>query len=110
MRTPRSRLAASALAAALLAAGCSPQPTSPDAEGRSSAVEARAATGRQVVVITLDGLNPDALTRLGRSGAPQLHRMMRQGASTLNARTELEQTETLPNHIGMVTGRRIDSR
>jgi predicted AlkP superfamily pyrophosphatase or phosphodiesterase len=90
----------------LLAAGCSQQTSTPDAPPD---VEASAAGGRQVVVITLDGLNPDALTRLGRSGAPQLHRMMRQGASTLNARTELEQTETLPNHIGMVTGRRIDA-
>ena len=32
---------------------------------------------------------------------------MAEGASTLNARTEREQTNTLPNHTGMVTGRRI---
>ncbi|HVQ19387.1 MAG TPA: hypothetical protein VMT27_10190, partial [Actinomycetes bacterium] len=36
-------------------------------------------------------------TELGRSGAP-------------NARTAREQTRTLPNHTGMLTGRRIDDR
>jgi predicted AlkP superfamily pyrophosphatase or phosphodiesterase len=61
----------------------------------------------QVVAISLDGLNPDALTRLGRKGTPVLHRLMRQGASTLNARTAYEMTVTLPNHTSMVTGRRI---
>ena len=43
----------------------------------------------QVVVISLDGLTPRALTRLGEAGTPVLHRMMRDGASTLNARTRL---------------------
>jgi predicted AlkP superfamily pyrophosphatase or phosphodiesterase len=74
----------------------------------SGVVERAAAPERQVVVITVDGLTPDALTRLGSQGTPHLHRMMRQGASTLNARTAVERTETLPNHVGMVTGRRID--
>ena len=62
-----------------------------------------------VVAISIDGLNPNAITRLGRSGAPALHKLMRTGATTLNARTELELTDTLPNHTGMVTGRRIEA-
>lgn len=62
-----------------------------------------------VLAISVDGLNPGALRRLGRAGAPNLHRLIRQGASTLNARTEHEQTLTLPNHTGMVTGRRIEA-
>ena len=62
----------------------------------------------QVVAISLDGLNPTALTRLGRQGTPSLHKMMRRGASTLNARTAYELTVTLPNHTSMVTGRKID--
>lgn len=62
-----------------------------------------------VLAISVDGLNPAALRRLGRTGAPNLHRLIRQGASTLNARTEQEQTVTLPNHTGMVTGRRIEA-
>lgn len=62
-----------------------------------------------VVAISLDGFNPQALRTLGRTGTPNLHRIIRQGASTLNARTEQEMTVTLPNHTGMVTGRRIDA-
>jgi predicted AlkP superfamily pyrophosphatase or phosphodiesterase len=64
-------------------------------------------TVSQVVVISLDGLTPRALTRLGEPGTPVLHRIMRDGASTLNARTAYELTVTLPNHTSMVTGRRI---
>jgi len=63
----------------------------------------------RVVAISLDGLNPRALALLGRRDTPVLHRMMRRGASTLNARTEREMTMTLPNHTGMVTGRRIEA-
>ncbi|MEO9323193.1 alkaline phosphatase family protein [Nocardioides sp. C4-1] len=65
-------------------------------------------TDPQVLAISLDGLNPDALRRLGRRGAPHLWRLFDEGAGTLNARSEYEQTVTLPNHTGMVTGRRID--
>ena len=36
--------------------------------------------------------------------------LLEEGAATLNARTEVEQTATLPNHAGMLTGRRIDAR
>jgi arylsulfatase A-like enzyme len=36
------------------------------------------------------------------------HRMMSDGAWTFNARTEVEQTVTLPNHTSMLTSRRID--
>jgi hypothetical protein len=64
----------------------------------------------RVLVISVDGLNPDALRRLGRSGAPALHRVMAEGPSTLNARTSYERTRTLPNHTGMLTGRVINRR
>ena len=62
-----------------------------------------------VVAISIDGLNPRAITELGPSGAPTFHRLMREGAFTLDARTEREQTRTLPNHTGMLTSRRIDA-
>jgi predicted AlkP superfamily pyrophosphatase or phosphodiesterase len=62
-----------------------------------------------VLAISIDGLNPDALEQLGADGTPNLHQLMADGASTLNARTEHELTITLPNHTGMVTGRRIES-
>lgn len=74
-------------------------------------LEARAATvnGRRVIAISLDGLHPRALRMLGRARAPHLHRLLRQGARTRNARTQVELTTTLPNHASMVTGRRIDA-
>lgn len=62
---------------------------------------------KRVLVISVDGLSPQALRTLGRSGAPALHRVMAEGPSTLNARTSYELTRTLPNHTGMLTGRYI---
>jgi hypothetical protein len=64
----------------------------------------------RVVAISIDGLNPRAITKLGPRGAPAFYRLMREGAYTLNARSAREQTRTLPNHTGMLTGRRIDDR
>lgn len=61
----------------------------------------------QVLAISLDALNPNALRRLGRAGAPHLWRLFDEGTGTLNARTQVELTVTLPNHTSMVTGRRI---
>lgn len=63
----------------------------------------------RVVVISLDGFGSYAARRLGPDRAPVLHRMLARGAGTLEARTEREMTATLPNHTGMVTGRRIDA-
>lgn len=62
----------------------------------------------RVLVVSVDGLNPDALRKLGSSGTPALHRVMAEGPSTLNARTSYERTRTLPNHTGMLTGRFIN--
>jgi predicted AlkP superfamily pyrophosphatase or phosphodiesterase len=69
-----------------------------------------AAPVRFVVAVSVDGLNPDALRELGPELTPAFHRMMTEGASTLNARTEVERTLTLPNHTGMITGRRVKTR
>ena len=63
----------------------------------------------QVVLISVDGLNPDAITRLGPTGAPTFYRLMAEGTSTLNARTVVEATQTLPNHTSMVTGRSVSA-
>ena len=63
-----------------------------------------------VLAISIDGLNPDAIRQLGPEGAPNLYRLISEGASTLNARTALESTSTLPNHTGMLTSRRVDER
>ncbi len=62
---------------------------------------------RHVLAISVDALNPTALLRLGRERTPALHRLLDEGAFTLNARTQVESTDTLPNHTSMVTGRRV---
>ena len=60
-----------------------------------------------VIQVSVDGLNPDAITQLGAAGAPAFHRLAAQGASTLNARTVVERTRTLPNHTSVMTGRPV---
>ncbi|CAN5444605.1 hypothetical protein BH11ACT8_BH11ACT8_36320 [soil metagenome] len=77
--------------------------------GLPAAPAARAKEDPQVLAISIDALNPQALRTLGHRGAPNLWRLVDEGASTLNARTQVEQTVTLPNHTSMVTGRRIDA-
>jgi predicted AlkP superfamily pyrophosphatase or phosphodiesterase len=77
-----------------------------------SGVETRSvqrAEADSVLAISIDGMSVAAVRKLGRSQLPNLYRFMRAGASTTNARTEREMTVTLPNHTGMVTGRRIDA-
>lgn len=69
----------------------------------------RAADADSVLAISIDGMSVAAVRKLGRAQLPNLYRFMRAGASTTNARTEREMTVTLPNHTGMVTGRRIDA-
>ena len=64
---------------------------------------------KSVLAISIDGLNPRAIGALGPAGAPTFHRLMREGAWSFNARTERESTSTLPNHTGMLTGRRVDA-
>lgn len=63
----------------------------------------------RVVAISLDGLNPRAISILGRDRLPHLYRMLSEGAWTMNARSQVELTTTLPNHTSMVTGRRVDA-
>lgn len=104
--TPRAAAACLLLACTLLT-GCGALEGAPLAE--APAARARLATD-SVVAVSVDGLNPDALALLGPEGAPTLHRLLAEGTSTLEARTAREQTETLPNHTGMLTGRRILAR
>jgi Type I phosphodiesterase / nucleotide pyrophosphatase len=78
-------------------------PTAPTDESGDNAVD-------RVIAISIDGLNPRAIEKLGKSRTPTFHRLMREGAYTLNARTVREQTATMPNHTAMLTGRRVDGR
>lgn len=58
------------------------------------------ALARHVVVISIDGLRPDAIQA---SGARNLQRMMEEGAYSLQARTIMP-SRTLPSHTSMLTG------
>lgn len=55
---------------------------------------------RHVVIVTIDGLRPDAISDVH---TPRLARLMREGASSRGARTT-EPPLTLPSHFSMVTG------
>lgn len=84
------------------------EPVPAPAEG--SVARAPEARTDHVLAISIDGLNPAAIRRLGRDRAPHLYELIDDGVSTLNARTEVERTTTLPNHTGMLTGRRVEAR
>jgi hypothetical protein len=77
-----------------------PAAAGPFAVARNGAVN-------HVVAISIDGLRADAITRLGEKVTPNIHRLLREGAGTLNARNLTELTLTLPNHSSMVTGQPI---
>jgi Type I phosphodiesterase / nucleotide pyrophosphatase len=72
------------------------------------------ATGRQiqyVIQISVDGLGSVWLDPLLKSGElPNLQRFIREGATTMNARTDFDKTITLPNHTCMLTGRPVQDR
>lgn len=59
----------------------------------------------RVVVISVDGLGS---MWVSKETTPTIAEMLTAAAGTLNARTEVEKTVTLPNHTGMVTGLRVD--
>lgn len=82
-----------ALLAVLLSAACAPRSVPPRAW-------TPLASSAHVVIVTVDGLRPDAI-----AGAPMpnLARLAAGGASTLDARAA-SPTVTLPNHLSMATG------
>jgi len=58
------------------------------------------AGAHHVVVVTVDGLRPDAITE---ADTPQLARLVREGAASLASRVP-HPPETLPAHFSMATG------
>ena len=71
------------------------------------AIEREAPAGgvtSHVVLVSIDGLRPDAIEAFG---AGTLQRLMREGSYTLSATTILP-SKTLPSHTSMLTGEDVD--
>ena len=64
-------------------------------------------TAKYVILVSIDGLRPDAVTTVGREKLSNFYRFRDQGAWTDNARTDMDYTLTLPNHTTMLTARRV---
>jgi arylsulfatase A-like enzyme len=101
-RTPSRRIlagmSAALIVAALGASACSARYV------RSAPLSQRplpdGSISRHVVVVSVDGLRPDAI---GVYGATTLQRLMREGSFTLSAST-IHPSKTLPSHTSMLTG------
>jgi arylsulfatase A-like enzyme len=95
---PAAGLSAIALIAAAAAAGCGARYIR-SAPALTAHPPADSLT-RNVVVVSIDGLRPDAI---GVYGASTLQRLMREGSYTLAAST-INPSKTLPSHTSMLTG------
>ena len=61
-----------------------------------------------VVLVSVDGLGSVYLQRLVDAGQlPNFKKLLAESAGTANARTDYNNTVTLPNHTGMLTSRRV---
>jgi hypothetical protein len=64
-----------------------------------------------VIHISVDGLRSDILQNLVTTSPgtyPNFARLISESAHTFNARADLTITETIPNHLSMVTGRPVE--
>ncbi|MCP4092467.1 MAG: sulfatase-like hydrolase/transferase [Planctomycetes bacterium] len=79
--------------------------TAPVAQVAAPIATEKTAAYDHVILISVDGLRSDALLVEKSHELPNFKRLTEQGASTLNARTDSVYTFTLPNHVGMLSGR-----
>jgi len=100
--TRARRLALAAAVGAALAA-CSGG-REPGAGAAPDAAAAGHPRYQHVLMISVDGLRPEAAAGPGGAALPGFARLLA-GAATLDARTDPDWTITLPNHTGMLTGR-----
>jgi arylsulfatase A-like enzyme len=100
----RRRLAGTLACVAAGVSAALPAACAPAARLRSAPAPSAAAAGparaRSVVIVSVDGLRPDAIARF-RPGVMQ--ELMRGGRWSLDARTILP-SKTLPSHTSMLTG------
>jgi hypothetical protein len=70
------------------------------AETADTVARAAGPATEHVVIVSVDGLRPDAIARFG---AKNIGRMIREGSHTLAA-TTISPSKTLPSHTSMLTG------
>ena len=63
-----------------------------------------------VIHISIDGLYGNAIEVIGTDQLPGFKRLMGEGAYTLEARSDLNNTFTLPNHTSQISGRRVSGQ
>lgn len=99
-RIATGRLHAMILAAAIGVSGCGANfiRSGPPAAALQPLPET--SVSRNVIVVSVDGLRPDAIQTYD---APTLQRLMREGSYTLSAST-IHPSKTLPSHTSMLTG------
>ena len=99
----RPRVAACGFAATaviLTVVACSPHYLRSRPLDIASVTAPVASLTKTVILVSIDGLRPDAIERFG---AATLLRLMREGSYSLKARTIMPST-TLPSHTSMLTG------
>lgn len=98
-----------ALFAGMLNIGCNTIVDQPSAyrDLDSLPVASELAKTHHIIHVSIDGLRPDAIRTLGPDLAPAFHRFIREGSTTDNARTDVDFTVTLPNHVSQLTGRPV---
>jgi predicted AlkP superfamily pyrophosphatase or phosphodiesterase len=86
--------------AAALAAACAPHYVKSMPIDPARLLQPGPALTRNVLLVSIDGLRPDAIARFA---APTLQRLVREGSYSLKARTTLP-SKTLPSHASMLSG------
>lgn len=93
-----SRVTVVLLVSAIAASGCATRYVRSSAPPSSPLPQT--SVTRNVIVVSVDGLRPDAIAKYN---APTLQRLIREGAYTLSALT-IDASNTLPSHTSMLTG------
>jgi hypothetical protein len=93
------------LTAALLLAMAAGDPATPVA-GPTAPTVAGPGSFDHVILISVDGLRPDAIDGPEDGELPGFTRLLR-GPHTLQARSDADITVTLPNHMSMITSRPV---
>jgi predicted AlkP superfamily pyrophosphatase or phosphodiesterase len=89
-----------AFVAVLLLTGCAPRYVVSPPLAVTERAQPEQSVTRYAVLVSIDGLRPDAIQTFG---APTLQRLMREGSYTLAAST-ITPSKTLPSHTSMLTG------